>query len=77
MICEVYSVRERKIGSHILALSKFFDDANNLDFYGVIADCIIQFKGTLAECEGRWRQWVKALNAADRRNKKRKEGGAK
>lgn len=70
-------IRERDIGAHYLMLGKFRDVDNGVTTYAVCADCVIQFKGTLPECEGKWRQWVKALNAADRRNKERKEGGAK
>jgi hypothetical protein len=75
MLTNLEIVREREIGVHWLTLSRYKDDGG-VEFHGVAVDCIVLFKGTLAECEGKWRQLVRALNAADRRNKGRKEGGA-
>ena len=75
MMTNIGFIRERKIGSHWLTLAKYRDDDNDMEFYGIAVDCVVQFKGTLDECEGKWRQWVKCLNHAHRRSEGRKKGG--
>ena len=77
MLINLGFIRERTIGSHWLTLAKYRDNVNDMEFHGIAADCVVQFKGTLAECEGKWRQWVKALNVATRHNEERRKGGAK
>ena len=71
MLTNLEIVRERDIGAHWLTLSKYKDDCGVV-FFGVAVDCIVQFNGSLAECEGAWRKWVRSLNAT-----KREEGGEK
>ena len=72
MTTPIECLRSRRIGSHQITLGRYRDEENDLEFHGVTAGCVIQHKGTLAECEGYWRQLVKSLNKADAANAKRK-----
>lgn len=64
----------RSIGGHYITLCKYRDTMIDSEFYGVTADCVIQFKGLLSECEAYWRRLVVCLNKAHKRNTERRMG---
>ena len=60
-------VKIRDFGAHRLELIALAVDG--FESYEIVVDCVVQFVGSKNECEGKWRQWVRALN------KIRKEAG--
>lgn len=53
-------VKTRNIGAHMLALSGRTNDG--FEEYRVSVDCVVQFRGSLHDCERAWRRWVRLLN---------------
>ena len=68
---QIDMIRERAIGGHDIALCKYRDTMIDSEFYGATADCVIQFKGLLSECEAYWRRLVACLTKAHKRNAER------
>lgn len=62
-------VKSRDIGAHRLELIALTVD--ELEHYEIVVDCVVQYIGSLKECDGKWRSWERMLNKIAR---ERKEG---
>lgn len=54
-------LKTREVGSHSVSLSRYRDKVNDTEFFGVTADCVIQFKGNQREAESYMRRLCTAL----------------
>ena len=71
-------LKTREVGSHSVSLSRYRDKVNDTEFYGVTADCVIQFKGNQREAESYMRRLCTALKkGAEKRAAKAKQAKAK
>ena len=67
-------LKSRPIGSHSITLSRYRDKVNDMEFYGVTADAVIQFKGNLKEAESYFRRLGTCLKKGDERTRAKREG---
>lgn len=54
-------VKKRDIGSHMIGLSER-EDNDGFKEYRISLDCLVQFRGSLKDCQAEWRYWVRVLN---------------
>ena len=67
-------LKTREVGSHSVSLSRYRDKGNDMEFFGVTADCVIQATGNQREAESYMRRLCTALKkGAEERAAKTKD----